>query len=161
MGISKHNTESTHHSDVILEHDGVSNHKRLDCLLNRLFRCRSKKTSKLRVTGICEGNSPVTGEFPARRASNAEIFPFDDVIIEWQRCQTYLTLHNSVVVRFFNHQGSEQEQNHTLTTTIVNIKNRVTDNKQRSEWSAIRYFLVIIRVSFLTAITIYIRLYTL
>ena len=31
-----------------------------------------KKTSKLRVTGICEGNSPGTGEFPAQMASNAE-----------------------------------------------------------------------------------------
>ena len=34
-------------------------------------RRRSKKISKLRVTGICAGNSPVTGEFPAQRASNA------------------------------------------------------------------------------------------
>ena len=34
--------------------------------------CRSKKTSKLRVTGLCEGNSPVTGEFPAQMVSNAE-----------------------------------------------------------------------------------------
>ena len=33
---------------------------------------RSKKTSKLRVTGLCEGNSPVTGEFPAQKASNEE-----------------------------------------------------------------------------------------
>ena len=41
-------------------------------LLNRLFRHRSKKTSKLHVTGLCEGNSPVTGEVPAQRASNAE-----------------------------------------------------------------------------------------
>ena len=54
------------------EHDGVSNHQPHDCSLNRLFRRRSKKTSKLRVTGLCEGNSPVTGEFPAQRASNAE-----------------------------------------------------------------------------------------
>ena len=53
-------------------HDGVSNHQRHDCLFNCLFRRRSKKTSKLRVTGICAGNSPVTGEFPAQRASNAE-----------------------------------------------------------------------------------------
>ena len=52
--------------------DGVSNHRRLDCLLNRLFRRRSKKTSKHRVTGLCEGNSRVTGEFPAQKASNAE-----------------------------------------------------------------------------------------
>ena len=33
---------------------------------------RSKKTSKLRVTGLCEGNSPVTGWFPSQSASNAE-----------------------------------------------------------------------------------------
>ena len=53
-------------------HDGVSNHQTHDCLLNRLFRRRSKKTSKLPVTGFCGGNSPVTGKFPAQRAGNAE-----------------------------------------------------------------------------------------
>ena len=52
--------------------DGVSNHQPRDCLLNRLFRRRSKKTSKLRVTGLCAGNSPGTGEFPAQMASYAE-----------------------------------------------------------------------------------------
>ena len=30
------------------------------------------QTSKLRVTCLCAGNSPVTGEFPAQMASNAE-----------------------------------------------------------------------------------------
>ena len=54
------------------ERDNVSNHQRFYCLLNRLFRRRSKITSKLRVTGLCVWNSPVTGEFPAQRASNAE-----------------------------------------------------------------------------------------
>ena len=39
------------------------------------------KTSKLRVTGLCVRNSPVTGEFPAQMASDAEIFPFDGVIM--------------------------------------------------------------------------------
>ena len=52
--------------------DSISNHQPHDCLLNRLFRHRSKETSKLRVTGLCAGNSPVTGEFPAQMASNAE-----------------------------------------------------------------------------------------
>ena len=42
------------------ERHGVSNHQPLDCLLNCLIRCRSKKTSKLCVTGLCEGNPPVT-----------------------------------------------------------------------------------------------------
>ena len=54
------------------ELDGVPDHQLHDCLLNRLFMRRSKKTSKIRVTGLGEGNSPVTGEFPAQRASNAE-----------------------------------------------------------------------------------------
>ena len=52
--------------------DGVSNHQPHDCLLNRSFRRRSKKTSKLRVTGLSAGNSPVTGKFPAQMASYAE-----------------------------------------------------------------------------------------
>ena len=52
--------------------DGVWNHQPRDCLLKCLFRRRSKKTSELRVTGLCAGNSPGTGEFPAQRASNAE-----------------------------------------------------------------------------------------
>ena len=54
------------------DHDGASNHQPHDCLLNRLFRRRSKKTLNLRVTGLCVGNSSVTDEFLAQRASNAE-----------------------------------------------------------------------------------------
>ena len=50
-------------------HDGVSNQQPHYCLLNRLFGRRFKKTSKLRLTGLCAGNSPGTGEFPAQIAS--------------------------------------------------------------------------------------------
>ena len=32
----------------------------------------SKETLRLRVTGLCEGNPPVTDRFPSQRASNAE-----------------------------------------------------------------------------------------
>ena len=52
--------------------DGVSYHQPHDCLSNCLFRRRSKKTSKFRVTGHCAGNSPGTGELPAQMASYAE-----------------------------------------------------------------------------------------
>ena len=52
--------------------DSVSNNQPHGCLLNRLFRRRSKKTSKLRVTGLCAGNSPGIVEFPAQMASYAE-----------------------------------------------------------------------------------------
>ena len=58
------------------ECDGVSNHRRLHCVLNCCSRCTSKKTSKFRVTGLCVENSPVTGEFPTQKASYAEMFPF-------------------------------------------------------------------------------------
>ena len=57
------------------ERDGISNYRPHDCLLNRLIRRKSKKTSKLRVTGFCVGNSPHKG--PVTR----KMFPFDDVII--------------------------------------------------------------------------------
>ena len=58
--------------------DGVSNHQRLYCLLNPVC---SKKTSKLRATGFCEWNSPLTGEFPSQRPVTRKMFPFDDVIM--------------------------------------------------------------------------------
>ena len=34
--------------------------------------CSGTYISKLRVAELCEGNSPVTGEFPAQRATNVE-----------------------------------------------------------------------------------------
>ena len=68
------------------ERDGVSNRLRLDCLLNRVFRHKTKKTSKLGVTGLCEGNPPVTGGFPSQRASNGE-----NVSIWWR--------HHALLVR--------------------------------------------------------------
>ena len=74
-----------HHND----HAGVSNHQPHGCLLNRLFRRKSKKTSKLRVTGLCAGNSPGTGEFPAQMASYAE-----NVSIWWRHhviCENYVS----------------------------------------------------------------------
>ena len=47
------------------ESDRLSNHRRVDCLFNSLFRRRAKKTWKIRVTGLCEGNPPVAGGFPS------------------------------------------------------------------------------------------------
>ena len=62
-------------------HGSVSNHQPHHCLLSRLFGCRSKKTSKLRVTSFVRGihrrpvNSPHI--WPATR----KMFPFDDVFM--------------------------------------------------------------------------------
>ena len=54
------------------ERNGVSVHLRLDGLVNRLFRPRRKKISKLCVTGLFGWNSPVIGEFPSQKVSNKE-----------------------------------------------------------------------------------------
>ena len=64
------------------EHNGVSNHQPHHCLLNRLFRRRSKKTSKLHITGVCEGNSPWPVKSPHKGPVTRKMFPFDDVIMK-------------------------------------------------------------------------------
>ena len=72
------------------DHHGVSNHQPHHCLLNCLFGHRSKKTSKLCVTGLCVGNSTGTGEFPAQMASNAE-----NVSLWWRHHDTEIVRTNS------------------------------------------------------------------
>ena len=49
-----------------------------------------RKISKLRVTGLCAGNSPEAGEFPAQMASNAE-----NVSIWWRHHEWFLTQRES------------------------------------------------------------------
>ena len=74
------------------DHDSVSNHQPHGCLLNRLFRHRWKKTSKLRVTGLCVGNSPGPVNSPHKGPVTRKMFPFDDVIMlinQWLR-MTYM-----------------------------------------------------------------------
>ena len=66
---------------------GWLNYQPHDCLLNRRFRRRSKKTSKLRVTGLCAGNSPGPVNSPHKWPVTWKIFSFDDVIMNWRRQQ--------------------------------------------------------------------------
>ena len=54
--------------------DGVSNHQPNDCLLNPMFRRRSKKTSKLRVTAFCAGNSPGSVNSPHKWPVTRKMF---------------------------------------------------------------------------------------
>ena len=53
----------------------------LAVVYSTVYSGADKKTSKLRITGLCGGNSPVTGVFPAQMASNAENGSIDDVIM--------------------------------------------------------------------------------
>ena len=73
------------------ERDDVSNHRRLDGFLNRLFKRWSMKISKLRVTGLCGGNSPVTDECLSQRASNME-----NVSIWWRHHAKRITTRPSL-----------------------------------------------------------------
>ena len=64
------------------EYDGASIHQPHDCLPDGLFRRRSRKASKLRLTGLCEWGfhrRPVNSlhKGPVTR----KMFPFDDVIM--------------------------------------------------------------------------------
>ena len=102
------------------ERDGVSNLRRLDCLLNCLFSSRSKKTSKLCLTGLCVGNSQVTGEFPAQRAGNAEMFPFYDVIISAFRVKILFTKKKSHISNIHNSMfDHDMTISRTYTTKVV------------------------------------------
>ena len=71
--------------------DVVSIHLPPICLLSRLVGLRSKKISKLRVTGLCAGNSPVTGVFPHKWPVTWKMFPFDDVIMQRAAVKWILT----------------------------------------------------------------------
>ena len=66
-----------HYSDVIMS-AMMSQITIFRIIYSTIYSGVYKKKSKLRVTGLCEGNSSVTGEFPAQRASNSIRLPFDD-----------------------------------------------------------------------------------
>ena len=78
------------------DHAGVSNHQPRGCLLNRLFRHRSKKTSKLRVTGFCSGNSRGPVNSPHEGPVTRKMFPFDDVIMEFTSFRNYRVFKNDI-----------------------------------------------------------------
>ena len=62
-----------------------------EALINRLFRRRSKKTSKLSVTGLCAGNSPGTAQM-ASYAENVSISwrHHDLLISSWTNCWSWV-----------------------------------------------------------------------
>ena len=98
--------------------DSFSNHQPHHCLLNRLFGRRSKKTSKLRVTGLCVGTHRGPVNYPHKWPVTRKMFPFDDVImvnscslvctpglLRWHSCGHFNALWLSAHIRV-NKQGS-------------------------------------------------------
>ena len=71
-----------HYNDVIMTTMASQITSLMSCLPNRLFRRRSKKTSKLRVTGLCAGNSPGPVNSPHKGPVTRKLVPFDDAIMK-------------------------------------------------------------------------------
>ena len=73
-------TAPYHYSDVIMS--AMASQIPASQLFTQPFvQAQIKESIKAPRHCLCKGNSPVTGEFPAKMASNAEKFLFDDVIM--------------------------------------------------------------------------------
>ena len=112
--------------------------------------CRSKKTSKFSVTGLCEGNPLVSGGFPSQRASNAENVSIwwrhhlkNEHMVSYSWCCLLMIVQHSVFIEGIGHQIQIQiqmfigttmwsmsyqytqiQQKHTHTRTKKNTKRR-------------------------------------
>ena len=104
------------------------------------IRHRSKKTSKLRVTGLCEGNSPAIGEFPAQRTSNAEIGSIFIMLRKiFIRLPRYCIYHdNCMLIRFQGHEtrNSLSRKRYVVSLPVLWRKNWRQDiaGSHRSGW---------------------------
>ena len=119
--------------------DSVSNHQPHKCLLNRLFRRRSKESIKAQHHWLCAGNSPVPGEFPAQMASNAE-----NVSIWWRHhsivqlghhsvCRYPSTKRCSTYSRHNNDYSLDRSMLHLLSMLILTI---LLTRWRHSKWLA-------------------------
>ena len=102
-----------HYSDVIM--DVIASHiTSLTIVYSTVYTgADQRKTSKLRVTGLCAGNSPVTGEFPAQMASNTE-----NVSIWWHHNVIICSCTNTGWPKYFSRRWRcvcyEERQRSTL-----------------------------------------------
>ena len=118
--------------------DSVSNHQPHDCLFNCLFRRRSKKISKLRVTGHCARNSPVNS--PHKWPVTRKMFPFDDVIMHIVCIGCLLWVLNDHIIKWSHCIDATPFSRHQLdglaTQRINNTNNwRLTWSLSELKWS--------------------------
>ena len=85
-GLTNHNPQ--HYNNTTMG-TMVSQINSLTIVYSTVMQAQIKENIKLRVTGLCVGNSPFTGEFPAQMASNAGSISFDDVIMVYMDAVTY------------------------------------------------------------------------
>ena len=115
----------------------------INCLVNRLYRRRSKKISKLCITSLCEGNSPMTGEFPTQTASNVE-----NVSIWWRHHDYWRELypHSQDIVSadfLFTHGGLVMPYGIIELTNIIGWGNSFSPfQDQATTWTNVDLSLI-------------------
>ena len=140
---------SSYHSISLLwrhnEHDSVSYHQPRGCLLDRLFRRRSKKTSKLRVTGLCVGNSPGPVNSPHKGPVTRKMFPFDDVIMCWPRPRKKhhpSSLNLTIFIARLNWESISRsvalQNNRDLNQCILHLWSKFGDPSLNGWWVMVR-----------------------
>ena len=109
-----------HYSDVIMKAMASRYHRRLDCFPSRLLRRRSKKTSKLRVTGLFEGNHWWSVDSHHKGPVTREMFLFIKVII-YTRC-----LHCWIISGFL--------QQHSSFPHVLSRLHTTQNHVQHAQW---------------------------
>ena len=94
----------------------MSNHQRPECFLNRLFRRKSKKTSKASCDWLLWGNS--TGDSPHKGPVTRKMFPSDDVIMDRIECAR--NLNRSMKGKMCNTRFTcEIDHNHNIYASLI------------------------------------------
>ena len=119
------------------DHDSVSNHQPHGCLLNRLFRRRSQKTSKLCVTGLCVGNSPGPVNSPHKGLVTRKMFPFDDVNM-WLLSPTFNPLyaiffigHMKIYLHFISSYRTDMTE---VFEILPQVRQGITYSRKSISW---------------------------
>ena len=85
------------------EHDCVSNHRRPDCLLNLLFRYKSKKASKSSVSlAFVRGIHRRPVNSPHKGPVTRKMFPFDYVIMNGKSFVFHFIVYQMVLQFYFD-----------------------------------------------------------
>ena len=102
-------------------------------------RRKSKKASKLRVTGLCVGNSPVTGDISAQMSSNAE-----NVSI-WWRHHIITRLCWSTLVQVTTLCRTAPSHCPNYWWYVISW----TDPMDRIQWNCVKYIMIFIQENLL------------
>ena len=87
------------------ERYGVSNHRRLDCLLNLLFKHRSKKNQSSASLAFVRGIHRWPVNSPHKGPVTRKIFPIDDVIMCYSDVLKFTTALHTIAATVWNECG--------------------------------------------------------